>query len=77
MSEIEKLYHNDLSQWSGNKAKSRKDWIENLELVIAYLTLSIESSFWSSIKGCVTAFEIWTNLKNQLVVNEIGTIILL
>jgi hypothetical protein len=73
--QLDTRFHNDLSLWSSNEAKSLLTWGEDNEQCMALIRSSTDKSFHSTIKLCVSAKDMWVLLKTETKTLEVGSTI--
>jgi hypothetical protein len=77
LDQLEQRFHNDLSLWSAQKAKSLENWNQENDQVCAIIRSSIDDSLKSSVKDEKVAVELWKKLKIETSTNNIGSAIVL
>jgi hypothetical protein len=77
LDQLEQRFHNDLSLWSAQKAKSLENWNQENDQVCAIIRSSIDDSLKSSVKDEKVAVELWKKLKIETSTSNIGSSIVL
>jgi chemotaxis protein histidine kinase CheA len=77
LEQIDNQFHNDLSLWSSQKAKSQENWNTENEQVIGIIRSCIDITLTSSVEKIENAYELWIALKKESSLNDVGTALVL
>ncbi len=69
---LEDRYHSDLTIWSNDKIKMKRDWTTNQDKISGLLRGSVEEQYWTNIKHLPTIQQMWNQLKKETQQDQAG-----